>query len=89
MKDINSLSENKYKALKKDVTTFTALMIKVAITIANKYRVDANEVFSLLLYISEKAAAKTDLNEKKGYSFEEGMTMLKKIVKLGRELNIE
>ena len=89
MKDVNSLSEKEYKALKKDVTTFAALMVKTAITTANKYRVDANEVFSLLLYISEKVAAETDLNEKKGYSFEEGMTMLKKIVKLGRELNIE
>lgn len=89
MKDINRLSEKQYKALQKDIATFSAIMMKTAVTVANKYSVDANEVFSLFLYTGEKYVAQTDLNEKTAFSFEEGMTMLRKIVKLGRELHIE
>lgn len=89
MKDINSLSEKQYKALQKDTATFAAIIMKTAVTIAHKYGVNANEIFSLFLYNAEKCAAQTDLNEKTAFSFEEGMAMLRKIVKLGRGLNIE
>lgn len=80
MKYINELSKEKVKGLNLDLQRLMFSLQNSLCQIADKYKVNRNEVADLFLYLEKKYIDKTDLHKKEVITVEQGMKMLKDLL---------
>ena len=77
MKYINELSKEKVKSINLDLKRFMFSVNNSLCNLADKYKVNRNELADLFLYLEKKYIDETDLHKKEVITFEQGMKMLK------------
>lgn len=77
MKYINKLSKEKVKSMNLDLKRFMFSVNNSLCNLADKYKVNRNELADLFLYIEKKYIDEIDLHKKEVITSEQGMKILK------------
>lgn len=81
-KTTNELSKKNFEAVEKKLLSLLSTTNKGLFTLAEIFDLDKNEIYSWWLLLSEEYASR-DLSKKKGFTVEEGMQMLRHLMKIG------
>lgn len=80
-KNVNDLSENDFAKVRNKLLSMLSATNKGIFKLAEAFDLDKNELYSWWLLLQEEYSSR-DLNSKKGLTFEEGMRMMKRLLRI-------
>ena len=85
LRSINDLTEKEFNILSTCLAVQLRTETKGLLNLAEKYKLDKNELFDYWLFTAEKFKNSGDLNKKKGLTVDEGLKLIKSILNLKGE----